>query len=117
VEVHESAVVEVERMRELAARLNGIGVKFAYDDFGAGQARLLELAEVQPDYLKFDMRLVRGIDKAKRSRHQLVASLVSLAHDLGVRTLAEGIETEGEAFTCRELGFEFAQGYHFGHPS
>ena len=65
----------------------------AYDDFGAGQARLLELAEVPPHYLKFDMSFVRGIDTAPASRQRLLTSLVSVARDLLVYTVAEGVET------------------------
>ena len=54
----------------------------AYDDFGAGQARLFELAEVPPHYLKFDRRFVNGIDDAPASRQRLVASLVAAAREL-----------------------------------
>jgi EAL domain-containing protein (putative c-di-GMP-specific phosphodiesterase class I) len=115
-EFPETAVVEPGSMTGLRARLKELGFGLAYDDFGAGQARLLELAEVTPDYLKFDMRLVRGIDQAGPARHKLLASLVALAHDLNVRTLAEGIETAGEAQTCIQIGFDFAQGFHFGIP-
>src|SRR5689334_8280730 len=57
VEIHEAAVVETARMRELAARIAELGVRFAYDDFGAGQARLVELGEVPPHFVKFDMAL------------------------------------------------------------
>jgi EAL domain-containing protein (putative c-di-GMP-specific phosphodiesterase class I) len=115
-EFPETAVVEPGAMVALRVRLKELGLGLAYDDFGAGQARLLELAEIPPDYLKFDMSLVRGIDKAGASRHKLLASLVTLAHELGARTLAEGIETAGEAKTCAQIGFEFAQGFYFGSP-
>jgi EAL domain-containing protein (putative c-di-GMP-specific phosphodiesterase class I) len=115
-EFPETAVVEPGSMTGLRARLKELGFGLAYDDFGAGQARLLELAEVTPDYLKFDMRLVHGIDQAGPARHKLLASLVALAHDLNVRTLAEGVETPGEARTCAQVGFDFAQGFHFGVP-
>jgi EAL domain-containing protein (putative c-di-GMP-specific phosphodiesterase class I) len=115
-EFPETAVVEPGGMTGLRARLKTLGFGLAYDDFGSGQARLLELAEVTPDYLKFDVRLVRGIDAAGPARHKLLESLVTLARDLGVRTLAEGVETAGEARACAQMGFDFAQGYHFGEP-
>lgn len=116
VEVHETAVVEVERMRALADRLGGIGVQFAYDDFGAGQARLRELAEVPPHFVKFDMGLVNGIHEAPEGRQRMVRDLVKLVLDLGSVPLAEGIELEAEAVVCREMGFQLIQGYLTGRP-
>jgi EAL domain-containing protein (putative c-di-GMP-specific phosphodiesterase class I) len=116
-EVHESAVVDPVGIASLRSRLAEVGVGLAYDDFGAGQARLLELAEVPPDYLKFDMRLIQGIDKAGESRRKLLQSLVAVARDLSVRTVAEGIESLPEAVACADLGFDYAQGYYFGRPA
>lgn len=116
IEVHETAVVEVGAMRRLAARLEEIGVPFAYDDFGAGQARLRELAEVPPDFVKFDMGLLHGIDSAPEGRQRMVRELVRLVLDLGSVPLAEGIETEAEAASCRDMGFQLMQGYLFGRP-
>ena len=69
-------------------------IGLAYDDFGAGQARLVELVDVPPDYLKFDMRLVQNLDSASLERQRMLASLVKMVHDLGITPLAEGIETE-----------------------
>jgi EAL domain-containing protein (putative c-di-GMP-specific phosphodiesterase class I) len=103
-------------MRRLAARLKQIGVPFAYDDFGAGQARLRELAEVPPDFVKFDMGLLHGIDTAPEGRQRMVRELVRLVLDLGSVPLAEGIETEAEAALCREMGFQLVQGYLTGRP-
>lgn len=116
IEVHETAVVEVDAMRALAARLKTIGVPFAYDDFGAGQARLRELAEVPPHFVKFDMGLLRGIDSAPEGRQRMVRELVRLALDLGSVPLAEGIETPAEAAVCRAMGFQLIQGYLTGRP-
>jgi EAL domain-containing protein (putative c-di-GMP-specific phosphodiesterase class I) len=116
-EIHEAAVVKTARIAELRAGLRDHSIGLAYDDFGAGQARLLELSEVPPDLLKFDTRFVREIDRAPDSKRRLLKSLVDVAHDLGVKPVAEGIETAGEASVCIELGFTHAQGYHFGRPS
>ena len=63
-EVHESAVTDPRQMRELRANLISLDMGLAYDDFGAGQARLNELAEVPPDYIKFDVSLIRQIHEA-----------------------------------------------------
>ncbi len=116
VEIHENAVMEIERMRELAQRLQAQGLQFAYDDFGAGQARLNELCEVPPGYVKFDMGLIRGIHRASERKQKVVADLVRLVHELGAMALAEGVEDEGERAVCRQMGFELIQGYLTGRP-
>ncbi|MEZ6070825.1 MAG: EAL domain-containing protein [Pirellulales bacterium] len=116
-EIHEAAVTDPASMRELRASLDDLDMRIAYDDFGAGQARLNELVEVPPDVLKFDMLLIRDIDQAPRSRQQVIATLVDMASELGIVPLAEGVETAAEAHTCRELGFALAQGYFFGRPT
>jgi EAL domain-containing protein (putative c-di-GMP-specific phosphodiesterase class I) len=115
-EVHEGALADLESVDRLRTQLSRSGVGLAYDDFGAGQARLLELAEVPPHYLKFDMSFVRGIDAAPASRQRLLSSLVSVARDLLVYTVAEGVETPQEADVCMRLGFTHAQGFFFGRP-
>ena len=116
VEIHEAAVVKALGFADLRAELRDRGIGLAYDDFGAGQARLLELGEVPPDLLKFDVRFVRDLDRAPESKRRLLKSLVDMARDLGVEPLAEGVETAGEAGACIGMGFTRAQGYHFGRP-
>jgi len=116
VELHESAVLDIGRMHELAARLKALGIRFAYDDFGAGQARLNELGEVPPDFVKFDMGLVRGIDVASERKRKMLGELVQTVHNLGSIALAEGVETDGEAAVCRDMGFDLMQGYLIGRP-
>ncbi len=115
-EVHERALADLASVERLRTQLGKLGVGLAYDGFGAGQARLLELAEVPPTYLKFDMSLVRGIDSAPSSRQRLLTSLVSVARELLVNTVAEGVETAEEADACMHVGFTHAQGFFFGHP-
>ena len=116
-EIHESAVTDLTMIAELREYLQSLEMLLAYDDFGAGQARLVELTEVRPEFLKFDMKLVQGIDRANESRQQFVASLVRMVTELGIVALAEGVETEGEHTACRQLGFELAQGFFYGRPS
>jgi EAL domain-containing protein (putative c-di-GMP-specific phosphodiesterase class I) len=115
-EVHEGALADLDSVDRLCTQLRRAGIGIAYDDFGAGQARLLELAEVPPHYLKFDMSFVRGIDSAPASRQRLLTSLVSVARDLLVYTVAEGVETAEEADVCMRIGFTHAQGFFFGRP-
>lgn len=114
-ELHEAAIVDTTTMRSLRAELSARGIELAYDDFGAGSARLMELAEVPPDFLKLDMGLVRNIDESP-NRQELVAALVRVMREAGVRVIAEGIETAGEHRTCRELGCELGQGFFIRHP-
>jgi EAL domain-containing protein (putative c-di-GMP-specific phosphodiesterase class I) len=116
VEIHEGAVHDIHTMSETAKAIRDLGAELAYDDFGAGQARLVELVQVPPDYLKFDMSLIRNIDKADAQQRRMLKMLVDMANDIPTITLAEGIETAEEADACRELGFHLAQGYYFGKP-
>jgi EAL domain-containing protein (putative c-di-GMP-specific phosphodiesterase class I) len=115
-EVHEEAVTDITQMAELRDQLRAQGIKLAYDDFGAGQTRLMELTEVPADYVKFDIQLIRDIHKAPEARQQMVAMLIKFAQQAGSMALAEGVETEEEAIKCRELGFDLYQGYYFGRP-
>ena len=116
IEIHEAAIVNVAHISRLRDRLSELRMGLAYDDFGLGQARLLELAEAPPDYLKFDARFIRDIREAAPARRRLLGSLIAVARDLGVSTLAEGVETPGEAEECVILGFTHAQGFHYSRP-
>lgn len=116
-EVHEATVTEALQMHALHTELKALNIQLAYDDFGAGQARLLELVEVPPDYLKFDRTLIASIDSAPAHRQQMLATLVRMVRDLGIKSLAEGVECEGEDRACRQLGFELGQGFWYGRPA
>ena len=91
-------------------------IHFAYDDFGAGQARLLELAEVPAHYVKFDRSLVNNLHRANPRKRQLVKNLVEMVLSAGSIPLAEGIECEEEAQACIDAGFKLIQGYLVGRP-
>ncbi len=116
-EIHEAAITGAAEMSALRSQLRELSIKLAYDDFGAGQNRLSELCAAPPDVLKYDMSLIRDIDKASHDRVKLLRTLVHIALDMGITPLAEGIETESEAKVCQELGFTLVQGYYFGRPS
>ena len=117
IEVHEAAVTRIADVREMADRLAAMNAQFAYDDFGAGQARLIELAEVPPHFVKFDMGLIRDLDCANPKKRQLVAQLVRIVHDVGATALAEGVETTAEARACAEMHFDLIQGFLSGKPA
>ncbi len=116
-EIHEAAVADTKMMRDLQAALKDLQIDLAYDDFGAGQARLVELVEVCPNYIKFDRQLVHDIHRATAQRQQMLATLVRLVRELGVTPLAEGIELAEEYETCTQLDFELAQGFYIGRPA
>ncbi len=115
-EVHEKTVTDTALMKRLQAALKDMQIKLAYDDFGAGQARMVELVQTPPDFLKFDIGLIRDIHVQPPRGRQFVKTLVDIAKELGIVTLAEGVSVAEEAQVCAELGFEFAQGYHYAHP-
>ena len=114
-EFHEEAVTDRAAMRRLRDQLTTLGIGLAYDDFGAGQSRLSELAEVPPDFVKLDKSLIHDLHESA-GRQDLVRALARLAGDLGIRIIAEGVEIEEEAAACLDLGCHFGQGYFFGRP-
>ena len=116
-EIHEGAVSNVKQMIEIRAALADLDIRLAFDDFGAGQARLVELVNVKPDYLKFDITLIHELDEASSQKQQMVSSLVRMVRDIGIAPLAECVEREQESAICIDLGFELAQGYLFGKPA
>ncbi|TWU51885.1 EAL domain-containing protein [Rubripirellula reticaptiva] len=116
-EIHESAVTNPKLMQTLSSALRDLNIRLAYDDFGSGQARLAELIEARPNFVKFDISLVRAIDRANEQRRRMLETLVTMVRDLDIVALAEGIETAEEAEVCKEIGFELAQGFFFGRPT
>jgi EAL domain-containing protein (putative c-di-GMP-specific phosphodiesterase class I) len=115
-EIHEAAVTNPEMVQSLRDELNDLQIGLAFDDFGAGQARLLELADVRPDYIKFDMKLIQGIHQAPPSRQQVVALLVRMVNELEIIPVAEGVETEEDHEVLRQMGVQLGQGFHYGRP-
>ncbi len=116
-EIHEGASTNMTMMRELCAVLSDLEIKLAFDDFGVGRARLVELGEVRPDYLKFDMKLTKNIEHAPAKRQELVALFANLVNNLGIMTLAEGVETRECHDILVQMGFQLGQGFYYGRPS
>lgn len=115
-EVHEGAITNIAMMRRLRDLLAELDIRLAYDDFGAGQARLLELMDVPPDVLKFDIALIRDIHLRSRESLSILRTLVTMTRERGIMNLAEGVEVEEELEVCRDLGFDYIQGYLTGRP-
>lgn len=114
-EIHEGALAEPQVIAELKKDLNELEIHLALDDFGLGE-RFLQLAEVPPDYLKFDISLVKDLVDASPSKRRLLAMLMAAAREVGAQPIAEGIETEKEAGVCTMMGFTLAQGYLYSEP-
>jgi len=111
----EDRVRDPERLKTILSTYRHHGFLTAIDDFGAGYAGLNLLADFQPDIVKLDMALIRGID-ANRARQAIVGGIMSIARLLGIRVIAEGVETRDEMETLRAAGVSLMQGYLFAKP-
>jgi DNA-binding NarL/FixJ family response regulator/EAL domain-containing protein (putative c-di-GMP-specific phosphodiesterase class I) len=116
VEVTEHARVDDYAALDRAIdRLRSLGGRLAVDDVGAGFA-IQHLLELNPEVLKLDLSLCRSID-ADPARRFLARGLVSFAHDIGAKIIAEGIETPEELGALGDLGIPWAQGFYLGKPT
>jgi EAL domain-containing protein (putative c-di-GMP-specific phosphodiesterase class I) len=95
--------------------LRELGFRVAVDDLGAGYAGLTTLSKVQPEFVKLDASLVRGIDTSGVNQ-LIVTAMLDLSRELGAKVVAEAIETPGELATLRRLGVDLMQGYYFARP-
>ena len=102
-------------LAEILREYKRCGFLTAIDDFGAGYAGLTLLANFQPDLIKIDMELVRNVDQSK-SRQAIVVGLVRICRDMGVKVIAEGVETAAERDFLSDAGIRLMQGYLFSRP-
>lgn len=115
-EIHEQAVTDEATLNGLSQALQRLHIGFAYDDFGAGQARLLELLNTPPYAVKFDIALIRDLDKLPRSRQEMIGLLVEMVKRGHTRARAEGVSHPGELAICQQLNFDLIQGFACGKP-
>lgn len=115
-EFTENEPLDTEHLLKILNTYKEIGFATAIDDFGAGYAGLTLLAKFQPDIVKLDMELLRGIDAAPAKR-VIVRNILAMTADLGITALCEGVETEAEFTTLSDLGAFLFQGYYFGKPA
>ena len=109
-------MTDVAHVRRIIAEYRKQGFATALDDFGAGYAGLNLLASFQPDFIKLDMELIRGIADSPQ-RQTIIARVVVIAERLNVAVIAEGVETEAELAALRSLGIDLFQGYLFAKPT
>jgi EAL domain-containing protein (putative c-di-GMP-specific phosphodiesterase class I)/CheY-like chemotaxis protein len=110
-----SSLDEIPEARNMIERLRGLGFRIAIDDLGAGYAGLNSFAVLEPDFVKLDMSLIRDVDRSP-VKQKLIKSMSHLCRDMGVRVVAEGIETTQERDTVIELGCDLLQGYLLARP-
>lgn len=116
-EITESAMMaDPERAIEVLTALHKMGIKLVIDDFGTGFSSLAYLKRLPVHALKIDKSFVIGMaDDADDA--MIVKSTVNLAHDLGLKVVAEGIETEETVKLLRHIGCDYGQGYFLGRPA
>jgi diguanylate cyclase (GGDEF)-like protein/PAS domain S-box-containing protein len=115
-EITESAIMQdPEVAMEQLARLRALGVHLAIDDFGTGHSSLLRLKRMQVQKLKIDQGFVRGLPDSREDA-AITRSVIGLAHNLGLRVVAEGIEHLCQADFLFSQGCDFGQGYGFARP-
>ena len=115
-EVTEGEEVEDHaHLRNIFQEYRRLGFQTAIDDFGAGYSGLNLLSEFQPDFIKLDMKLVRGIN-SNRPRQAIVRGIVQVCNELGIDIIAEGVETRDELSWLSDAGIRLVQGYHFARP-
>jgi EAL domain-containing protein (putative c-di-GMP-specific phosphodiesterase class I)/FixJ family two-component response regulator len=110
-----AAIEDYASFRELLNEFREKGIEVAIDDAGSGYASLEAIAALAPDYLKVTKGLVSTLAD-EPIKQDLVKMLVDLAGKIGAKTIAEGIETQEEFETCRDLGIDLIQGYYIAHP-
>jgi diguanylate cyclase (GGDEF)-like protein len=115
-EVTESALMEdPERALEILCRLREIGTRVSIDDFGTGYSSLAYLKALPVDELKIDKAFVMHLHEDERDA-KIVRSTIELAHGLGLKVVAEGVETEAQLAALAAFGCDVGQGYLFGKP-
>jgi len=110
------ALPNLSQVRAVIEELKGTGIKIALDDFGSGFSSFMYLKYLPVDYVKIEGSFVQQIVNDPRDRI-MVEHINSMAHEFGLKTIAEFVEDEETARILAEIGVDSAQGYHFGRPA
>ncbi len=115
-EITESVIMDdAESTIEIFNELRSLGVRLAVDDFGTGYSSFSYLRRFPVDYLKMDRSFIEKLDQNSESV-ALVSAMIDLSRALGLRTVAEGVETSAQLSCLTELGCDLAQGFYFAKP-
>lgn len=116
-EITESVLMQnVEKTVETLSSLKALGVSIAVDDFGTGYSSLNYLSSFPIDSLKVDRSFIQGLGFQAESDREIVRTVIALAHSLGLRATAEGVETDAQLAALQLLGCDFVQGFLFDEP-
>jgi diguanylate cyclase (GGDEF)-like protein/PAS domain S-box-containing protein len=116
-EITESALVQhSDAIRSRLLQLKALGLSLAIDDFGTGYSSLSYIQQFPVDVLKIDRSFVEGLGRSSGTDAALARTIIALGASLGLRTVAEGIENDGQRALLRQLGCEFGQGYFYARP-
>ena len=117
VEITEQDIAEgTEHFKESLKLIRENGFRLWIDDFGSGYSSLNVLSQYHVDRIKFDMDLVRHLDDNNGANRRILEAMVKVCRELGIRTLAEGVETETQLRFLREIDCDLVQGYYFFKP-
>ena len=114
--IEREALADTVELQDRLSLLRERGFRVAVDDLGAGYSGLTSFVLLKPDIVKFDMQLIRGIDQDP-TRTKLVAALTGLCRDMGITSIAEGVETREELQRVVEVGCDWVQGFYFARPA
>ena len=106
------AMGDAEKSGHVLAQLKALGVRLSIDDFGTGYSSLSRLRRIPVDTLKIDRAFISNMDSDKENR-EIVRAIIVLAHNLGLKVVAEGTEREEHINLLKQLNCEMAQGYFF----
>ncbi|MDX6585912.1 MAG: hypothetical protein QOI31_385 [Solirubrobacterales bacterium] len=116
IELTESTVIDApDQMRDALARIAEFGVKAQLDDFGTGYSSLTFLHHFAGDAIKIDRSFVMSMH-TDAANEEIIRAIIELAHNLGLRVIAEGVEEEAQLAILQSVGCEYAQGYLFAKP-
>ena len=110
------AMGDAEKSGHVLAQLKALGVRLSIDDFGTGYSSLSRLRRIPVDTLKIDRAFISNMDSDPENR-EIVRAIIMLAHNLGLKVVAEGTETEAHINLLKQLNCEMAQGYFFSRPA
>ena len=114
--VERIAMGDAEKSGHVLSRLKALGVRLSIDDFGTGYSSLSRLHRIPVDTLKIDRAFISSINSDPESR-EIVRIIIMLAHNLGLKVVAEGTETQEHINLLKQLNCEMAQGYFFSRPA